>query len=354
MAVAISQTADPAGAGSGTTITYTAQSIGVAEASRIVVVCVGTELTSGQPSSCTIGGVTANATALASFGAMGARVFWLPVATGTTADIAVTFGASQGATTQHICVYRVVGASIESSGTNTSTDMDSSSPLTTTSTTIKASGGFIGIAACATDTVAKTWANATKDLDEDAGTFRFTTATRAAALTATAITCTGSTNNEDGALAWIVLRPGVTAEVGAYSMTGTAAVPHKGYTVVAGASSYAITGTDANVHKGLTLVAGASSYALVGTDAVLKQARKVVPDAGAYLISGVDAATKHGWKVVGGSDSYSIAGVDPALKHGWKVAADADSYAITGTDVTLTKSGGGPSVATLSGMLMVT
>ena len=309
MAVAISQTADPAGAGSGTTITYSGVAIGVAEASRIVVVCVGTELTSGTPSSCTIGGVTANATALASLGVMGARIFWLPVPTGTTADIAITFGASQGSTTHHLCVYRLVGAAVESTGTNTSTDMDSTAPLTTGALTIRGSGGFIGIAACATDTVTKTWANATKDLDEDAGTFRFTTATRATALSATAITCTGTTNQEDGALAWLLLRPGVTAEAGAYSITGTAATPRHGYAVGAGVGSYAITGTDANVHRGLTLVAGTETYAIVGTD--------------------------------------------PVLKHGWKVAAGVDSYSIVGTDVTLTKSGGGPSVATLSGMFMV-
>lgn len=313
MAVGITRTANPAGAGSGTTITYSGVAIGTASVDRIVVVCVGTELSSGTPSSATIGGVTMSSTALASFGAMGARIFYLPVASGTTADIAVTFGASQGSTTQHLCVYAVTGAAVESSGTNTSTDMDVTAPLTTGSLTIRASGGFIGIAAGATNAAGgnKTWANATEDLDVDGGTFQFTTATRTTALSATAITCTGGTNNEDGALAWLLLRPGVTAGAGSYALTGTAATLHKGYILTAGDGSYSLTGTSATLRRNLPLVAGTGSYSLSGTT----------------------ATPVHAWKIAAGAGS--------------------GSYALTGTNATLTHGGTGPSVATLSGMFGV-
>jgi hypothetical protein len=84
--------------------------------------------------------------------------------------------------------------------------MDATDPLTTGSTTIPANGGMIAVAACATDTVAKAWANLTEDIDEDAGDFRFTTAFSTTSGTATR-TCTGTTNGEDGSLAWVIFNP---------------------------------------------------------------------------------------------------------------------------------------------------
>lgn len=380
MAVAISRTADPAGAGSGTTITYSGVSIGAAEDSRIVVVCVGTELNSGTPSSATLNGAAMNSTALASFGAMGARIFWLPAPSGTTADIAVTFGASQGATTQHLCVYRVVGAAVESTGTNTSTDMDSTAPLTTGSLTIRSSGGFIGIAVGATDAVGKTWANATEDLDEDAGTFQFTTATRATALSATAITCTGGTNAEDGALAWLLLRPGVTADAGAFVLTGSAATLVKGHPLSAGAGAYSLTGTSATLRHNYPLVAGAGSLALTGAAATPIHAWKASAAAGSFALNGAAAAPLHGWKVTaaagsfaltganpallaarqitGGVGSFTLAGAAAALTAARRIAAGEGLYAINGADAALIKEGGNLTLAadagafTLSGSLV--
>lgn len=203
MAVAITQTANPAGAGTGTTITYSTQSIGVADASRIVVVTVGAELTSGSPSSATIdsggGAVEMLAGTLGSLGAVFSRIFYLSVPTGITADIAITFGASQGATTQHIAVYRVVDGQFDAESAVGDTDAD---PISSGAITIPTDGGCIGICAMATDTTARTWTGITEDIDEDAGTFRFTTGISTTGGTPT-ITVSGG-NNEDGALAWVI------------------------------------------------------------------------------------------------------------------------------------------------------
>ena len=207
MAVAISNTANPAGSASTgtTTRTYTGLSTGTAAHDRVIVVLVGSKLTSGTITAATINGNSMTATTLATQGIVYARAFYRPWPLGTTADIAVTFGASQGDTTQHIYVYSVTGAqgAASFSGSNNSTDMDVSTPLTTGSITIATNGGFIACTAKASDTTTATWANATGSLDVDAGTFRFQSATRITALSATAVTCTGSTNNEDGCMAWI-------------------------------------------------------------------------------------------------------------------------------------------------------
>jgi hypothetical protein len=219
MAVAITQTADPAGVSTSANVaTYSAVSIGTAAHDRVVVVCVGGEVTTNTPDSATIdygaGAVAMSSTALATFGSMRARIFYLHVGgAATTATIAVTWSGATTNVQNHIAVYSVTGAkgALNTSGTNTSTDMDTTAPLTTGSSTIPASGGMIAVAVGATDGTAKTWAQINEDLDEDAGDFRFTTATSTTAGTATR-TCTGGTNNEDGAMAWVIFDPNASVE----------------------------------------------------------------------------------------------------------------------------------------------
>lgn len=204
MAVAIAQTANPAGvADTANVTTYSGASIGTASQDRIVVVLIGKEVATVTVSSVTIGGVPAALANGTTFGSMGAWIYYRSYPDGTTADIAVTWSGAITAVQNHIAVYAVTdGAAPPTSGVNTSTDMDATAPLTTGSTTIATGGGMIAVAVGATDTVAKTWANLTETIDDDAGDFRFTVATSTTAGTA-ARTCTGGTNNEDGALAWV-------------------------------------------------------------------------------------------------------------------------------------------------------
>ncbi len=205
MAVAITQTANPAGAGSTANIvTHTAAAIGTASLDRIVVVAIGKEVVTVTPTAVTIGGVTAALINGNTFGSMGAWLYFAPVPTGTTADILVTWSGAVTNIQNHIAVYAITDAAgPPSSGSSTSTDMDATSPLTTGSTTIPASGGMLAVAVGAADTVTKTWANLTEDITADAGDFRFMTATSLTAGTATR-TCTGGTNAEDGVLAWAI------------------------------------------------------------------------------------------------------------------------------------------------------
>lgn len=209
MTVAITQTADPAGVNTASSVvTYSTVSIGTASSDRIIAVCSGNEENTGaSPVSATIdygsGDVAMLTTALAIFTNVSARIFYLHVPTGTTATIKVTWTADATSIENHIAVYSVTGGEVLSSGTSTSTDMDATAPLTTGSITIPTGGGFLAVAAGGSDAVGKTWANATEDLDEDAGGYQFTTATRVTAGTVT-VTCTGGTNNEDGALAYMI------------------------------------------------------------------------------------------------------------------------------------------------------
>jgi len=225
MAVAITQTANPAGVNTSSNVaTYSGVAIGAAAANRIVVVLVGSELASASINSVTLGGNAMSAGTQGNFDAVYARAFYLAYPTGTTADIVVTYGAGATSTQNHIAVYSVTGGVYSSTGADQSSDMDTTDRLTTGAITIASGGGFIAIAAGATDTVAKTWANATEDLDVDAGDFRFTTATRTTALTATAVTCTGGTNGEDGALSYLLFTANVSPTVALNSPADTATI----------------------------------------------------------------------------------------------------------------------------------
>jgi hypothetical protein len=204
MAFSITQTANPPGAGTGTTISYDTIDIGAADPSRIVVLVVGTELTAGEPVSATIdfgtGALAMTAGTLGDLAAVSSRAFWREAPTGTTANFAITFGASHAdGTTQHIAVYRAVDGRVTAESATGDTDAD---PITSGGVTIPTGGGLLAISSMAADTTTRTWGGATEDIDADAGTFRFLTAMSTTGGVAT-LTVSGA-NGEDGALSWVI------------------------------------------------------------------------------------------------------------------------------------------------------
>jgi len=206
VAVGITQTANPAGVGtSGNVATYSGVSVGTASADRVIAVLIGIE-EAVTISGVTIGGVAMQLASQSYFTEMGAGIFWAPFPTGTTADVAVTLSGPADSSQNHIAVYALTDAAFppQTVGSDSSSDMDTTDPLTTGSVTIPTNGGFIAIAAGARAPDAKTWANATGDIDASVGEHRFTTATRTTAGTVT-ITCTGGFNGEDGVLAFMIV-----------------------------------------------------------------------------------------------------------------------------------------------------
>lgn len=198
--------------GAGTsTVTSVPVNIGAADASRVVVAMLAGEL-SGDLVSMTVdvgsGATAMNATTLASFNSMRARIFYLAAPTGTTATFVATYGGTPSGNQASVAFYTVTGIdpTPTTSGVDTSDDMDSTDPLTTGSVTIPDGGAFLAVASASFDTVAKTWTNATEDEDDDAGTFRFLSATSVSPGTTT-VTVQGTSNGEDGALAYVVFGP---------------------------------------------------------------------------------------------------------------------------------------------------
>jgi hypothetical protein len=344
MAVAISVTSTPAGSDSTgtTTRTYASQSIGAADENRYVVVCVGAELTSGSPSSCTIDGVAMTPGTLQTQGVVFSRIFYLHWPTGTTASIAVTFGASQGDTTQAIAVYRVTGGVLSTEAGVADTDAD---PITSGAITIPTGGGAIGVAAFGVDTPARTWTGITEETtagaivgDADAGTFRFTIASSTTAGTPT-ITVSGG-NNEDGVLSWIIFKTGYTvaATDGDLELSGATAALEHGWEVVASGGELELQIADLPVsHWGLAVADG--DLELSGADATLTEgggSTYTIPaDGGSLELSGTTASTEHGWAIDADSGSLELSGTDASLEHGYELAADDGDLELSGATVDL-------------------
>lgn len=231
----ISQTANPAGvASSGGVSTYSGVSIGTASPNRIVVVLVGTEVAAGSINSVTLGGSAMTPGTQGNQVSVYARAFYLAYPTGTTADVAVTFGAATLSTNNHIAVYSVTDAVYSSTGADQSTDMDATDPLTTGSTTIGTGGGMIAVVSGGSGTGgAKTWTNLTEDLDADGGSFSFCTAFSTTAGTATR-TCQGTVTGEDGALSYLIFadntEPTVALNSPADAATGQSLTPTLNFT----------------------------------------------------------------------------------------------------------------------------
>lgn len=229
--VSVTDVASPAGvAGSSNVVTYSSLSIGSASSNRIVVLAVTSELAFCSIDSATIdygsGDVSMNAGTLGVQSIVHARMFWLPVPTGTTATFKVTFGANPTATQNKVQVFRVMDAAtsaLAASGADGSTDM-STDAATTGSITVPPYGLFLAVAAGAADTDAKTWTNATAFTDEDAGSHRFTTARRTTSGSVT-VSVAGAASGEDGALSWVTFYPAATVnELSANDVQSTSEV----------------------------------------------------------------------------------------------------------------------------------
>jgi hypothetical protein len=133
----------------------------------------------------------------------------------------------------------------------------------------------------------------------------------------------------------------LTADSGAYTLTGTAATLKADRKLAAGSGSYAITGTDVSLKLGRKLTAESGTYTVNGTTVSLTVGRKLVADSGTYSLTGTDVTLTYqpagGYTLALDSGSYTLTGTAATLKASRKLTADSGTYALTGTDVTLTR-----------------
>jgi hypothetical protein len=138
----------------------------------------------------------------------------------------------------------------------------------------------------------------------------------------------------------------LTAEAGAFAITGFDANLEQGHLVTAEAGAVAITGFDANLEQGYAVTAEAGAVAITGFDATFIRDYQITAEAGAVAITGFDANLEQGYAVTAEAGAVAITGFDANLEQGHLVTAEAGAFAITGFDATLTVAGGGAFVLT--------
>lgn len=121
--------------------------------------------------------------------------------------------------------------------------------------------------------------------------------------------------------------------IGALSING-ATGGGGGYTITADGGAYALTGATAALRAGRRLTASAGAYTITGADAL--RDFSMVAAAGSYAFTGAVAALSHGYRLTAAGGSYALTGAAAGLKAGRKIAAAAGSYTLTGAAATLT------------------
>jgi hypothetical protein len=116
------------------------------------------------------------------------------------------------------------------------------------------------------------------------------------------------------------------------------------YTLTADVGAYSLSGIDAGVIASRRLTADVGSYGLTGQDATLTYtpasgAYTLTADVGTYNLSGVDAATIAARRVTADVGSYGLTGQDAAFVLARRLTADYGTYSLTGQDATLTATG---------------
>jgi hypothetical protein len=82
----------------------------------------------------------------------------------------------------------------------------------------------------------------------------------------------------------------ISADVGSYTINGTASSLRHAWKVAAGSASYSLTGSAATLRRGLTTPASAGSYAIGGQAASLALLRRIIAQSEIYSLTGTDAA----------------------------------------------------------------
>jgi hypothetical protein len=227
----------------------------------------------------------------------------------TSVDAACTSGIQDAAIGAVVYTGPFAASPLDASPANASND--TSSPFTCPPTGTLGQAIELVIAWMATQTSSTYSATAPNLLDLEV--IQSTTAHVVIGSQVTAATTTispeftaasGPTNDVLGTISFKASpNKSLTADVGSYTLTGTAATIVHGHPFVAGVGSYTLTGTAATLVHGHPITAGVGSYTLTGATAGVLHGRKTVAGVGSYTLTGTSAAVTHAYKVPAGVGS---------------------------------------------------
>lgn len=206
--ITLTQTASATSTTNTSSFSFSSQSIGAADSSRIVVVCVAAGFNGfggSQPvaTAFTIGGVTAtNIQEEYGHRASGDQsycsIFAAAVPTGTTATVAITFNGAIGSNRScNICVYTLTG-DVSTAATDSAETFDNSLPFGNINVSVDTydKGATIGVYGQGeTSTTTVTWTNLTEDTEIGGNSFIGSFASDNDTGDNTGLTVTASTND---------------------------------------------------------------------------------------------------------------------------------------------------------------
>jgi hypothetical protein len=134
----------------------------------------------------------------------------------------------------------------------------------------------------------------------------------------------------------------LAAESGAFAWTGTAAelIDSGGNPVLeADGGTFAVTGTAASLERHRTLSAEGGTYAWTGTAATLTYDSVVEGTPGAFTITGTAANLTVGYLISAEAGAFAVAGTAANLEQHRVLQAAGGTFTVTGTDATLTATG---------------
>ena len=131
----------------------------------------------------------------------------------------------------------------------------------------------------------------------------------------------------------------LTANAGAYALTGQTASLYYNRDLSPIAGAYAVTGQSANLFYNRDLSLNAGAYAISGQSADLNYARILISNAGAYSLTGQSADLTKTVFLSANAGSYSISGQTATLTYEQQrvLEANAGSYAVNGQTASLVR-----------------
>lgn len=129
----------------------------------------------------------------------------------------------------------------------------------------------------------------------------------------------------------------ITASVGSFTLSGIATGLLGGRKIAASQASYAIAGSAAGLLRGRKIIASQASYTLTGQAAGLLAGRKLAASQTSFILTGLSAGTLAGRKIAGNSIAYIWSGfpADFTKTSARTVFAATGHFAETGNDINL-------------------
>jgi len=127
----------------------------------------------------------------------------------------------------------------------------------------------------------------------------------------------------------------IIAAVGAFTLTGIAAILTSARNIVAAVGTFTLTGIDVALSRGKMIVAGVGAFTLTGIDATITSARSMVAAVGAFTLTGIDTAFNIGWNMVASVGTF-VTSLKSLFIDYWKDEAEVstswtDESAVTTT-----------------------